>query len=152
MNLRSTVFLCVLLCLPVFVLGQATKASNMKLEHGKYLVTRVGMCADCHSPRNERGEEVKGKSLQGAPLPFQPTTPMPWIGTAPPIAGLEGYTDAQAMMFLTTGVKKDGKRATPPMPEFRFSNSDAAAVIAYLRSMKPAGEKEAMNSTKASKK
>jgi len=30
-----------------------------QIEHGKYLVERVGMCGDCHSPRNERGEFVK---------------------------------------------------------------------------------------------
>ena len=143
MSFNRIVGLCVLVCLPLFVFGQAAKSGNPKLEHGKYLVTRVAKCQDCHTPHNERGEEIKEEWLQGSPLPFQPLVQMPWAGTAPPIAGLEDWTDAQALKFLTTGIAKDGKPATPPMPEYRFNNSDAAAVIAYLRSLKQPESKQA---------
>ncbi len=151
MKLSRVVVLCLLVCLPVFLFGQAAKQGNAKLEHGKYLVTSIGKCQDCHTPHNERGEEIKEKWLQGSPLPFQPMVQMPWAGTAPPIAGLDGWTDAQALKFLTTGIKKDGKPATPPMPEYRFNDSDAAAVVTYLRSLKTPA-KEAMNSAKPVKK
>lgn len=140
---KSFVF-CVVVCLPLLVAGQTPKPKDSKVERGKYLVTRVGMCQDCHTPHNERGEAIKEKWLQGSPLPFQPVVEMPWVGASPPIAGLEGWTDQQAMTFFTTGVKKDGKPATPPMPPYRFNREDASAVIAYLRSLRQPPVKEAM--------
>lgn len=152
MKVSRVAVLSILLGLPLGAFCQAPKTANTKLEHGKYLVTRVGKCQDCHTPHNERGEEIKEKWLQGSPLPFQPIVQMPWVGTAPPIAGLDGWTDAQALKFLTTGIKKDGKPATPPMPEYRFNDFDAAAVLAYLRSLKQPDTKEAINSGKPAKK
>lgn len=115
----------------------ATAASEQGLlvERGSYLVNNVGLCADCHSPRNERGEFIRELWLQGATLPMQPTVPMPWAPAAPPIAGLRSMTDEQAVTFLTTGVRPNGTKPLPPMPEFRFSEPDAKAVVAYLRTL-----------------
>jgi hypothetical protein len=42
-------------------------------------------------------------------------------------------TDAQALTFLTTGKKPDGTTPRPPMPDYRFNDEDARAVLAYLR-------------------
>ena len=36
------------------------------IARGKYLVSGVGMCADCHSTRNEKGEISEAQWLQGA--------------------------------------------------------------------------------------
>ncbi len=120
--------------------GEAALASKesehgLLVERGRYLVNGVGVCADCHTPRNERGELIPELSLEGAPLGFAPTVPMPWAPAAPPIAGLKGMTDEQAKTFLMTGVRPDGSKPLPPMPEYRFSEPDAAAVLAYLRTM-----------------
>lgn len=101
--------------------------------HGRYLVERVGMCIDCHSPRDEKGEFVAERWLQGAVLPFTPAVPMPWAPVAKPIAGLPTLTDEQALTFLTTGVLPGGRRPLPPMPPYAFSAEDARDVIAYLR-------------------
>lgn len=122
------------------VLAAADKAapaptSETVLKRGDYLVNRVGLCIDCHSPRNERGEFVTGAHLAGAPIGFTPTVPMPWAPAAPPLAGLPTMTDAQALAFLTTGVKPDGSKPRPPMPEYRFNEEDARAVLAYLRAV-----------------
>jgi mono/diheme cytochrome c family protein len=136
MKTRKLVYLCAVVSLSIIVTAQTATQSNAKVERGRYLVTRVGKCQDCHTPHNQRGEEIKEKWLQGSPLPFQPIVEMPWVGTAPPIAGLEGWTDAQAIKFLTTGIRKDGTRAAPPMPEYQFNRTDAEAVVAYLRSFK----------------
>lgn len=104
--------------------------------HGKYLVTRVAGCADCHSPHNERGEEISERELQGAPLAFQPTHPVPgWVAVAPPIAGLEGWTESEAVHFLMTGIDRSNKHPGPPMPSYRLSRHDAEAVVAYLKSL-----------------
>ena len=109
------------------------------IARGKYLVTQVAMCGDCHSPRNERGEEIAGRELQGVALNFQPIHPVPgWVAGAPPIAGLEGWTESQAIHFLMTGLDRSNKQAGPPMPAYRLSRRDAEAVAAYLKSVPPA--------------
>jgi hypothetical protein len=59
-----------------FVLGQAGSSSD-KLERGKYLVNNVGMCNDCHTPHNEKGEPIAGKTLFGATLDFKPMVTIP---------------------------------------------------------------------------
>jgi mono/diheme cytochrome c family protein len=117
-----------------FLSAAAPAPATDALKRGAYLVERVGLCADCHTPRNERGEFVAGAHLAGAPISFAPTVPMPaWAPVAPPLAGLPTMTDAQALTFLTTGKKPDGTAPRPPMPDYRFSDDDARAVLAYLR-------------------
>lgn len=105
------------------------------LARGEYLVRNIGLCADCHTPHNERGELVESLWLHGSALPFAPTVPMPWAPAAPLIAGLPSMTDEQAATFLQTGVRPDGSHPRPPMPAFRFSEGDARAVVAYLKSL-----------------
>ena len=62
------------------------------------------MCGDCHTPRDEKGQLILSKSLQGAPLGVRPIHPMPWADTAPAIAGLPAnYTAEQLGTFLQTG-------------------------------------------------
>jgi mono/diheme cytochrome c family protein len=102
-------------------------------DHGRYLVEQVGMCWDCHSPRDQQGQIIPEQWLQGAALPFVPTVPMPWAPVSKPIAGLPTLTDDQALTFLTTGVLPGGRASLPPMPQYRFSPADARDVIAYLR-------------------
>lgn len=113
----------------------AAQQASPVLTRGRYLVEHVGLCADCHSPRNEKGEFVRDQWLKGAALPFQPMVPMPWSPAAPPLAGLPSMNEQQAIVFLTTGKRPDGSVPRPPMPEFRFSAEDAAAVVAYLKSL-----------------
>lgn len=115
-------------------LNAADSAASV-LARGEYLVEKVGMCADCHSTRNERGQIVRETHLGGAALPFAPTVPMPvWAPVAPPIAGLPSLTTDQAIAFLMSGQRPDGSRPRPPMTEFRFSEEDARAITEYLKS------------------
>ncbi len=116
----------------------ARAADPAQIEHGRYLVEQVGMCADCHSPRKANGEFDRDQWLQGELISFKPDHPMPaFAALAPPIAGLPGYaTDAAALRFLETGTNAQGKRAMPPMPQIRLNHEDALAVVAYLRSLK----------------
>lgn len=121
-------------------LSIAQTNNSAQIARGKYLVQRVAMCGDCHTPRDDKGMPLPGKELAGAPLGFKPLAPMPWAPTAPEIAGLPGWKDAQIVTFLTTG-KLDGREPNPPMPGYRFSGPDARAVVAYLRSLGAAGAK-----------
>ena len=97
------------------------------------------MCGDCHTPRNEKGEPIPGKALKGATLTFKPTIPVPvWADKTPNIVGLPGWTDDQAVKFLMTGIAYNDLPGRPPMPQYRFSQGDAEAVVAYLRSLQQA--------------
>ena len=119
-------------------LALAEPATDAKIQHGRYLVEQVGMCADCHTPRDPKGEFIRAEWLQGEVTNFKPLTPMPWAPVAPGIAGLPLFPkDEQAVKFLETGTNTAGKLALAPMPQFRFNHEDAVAVVAYLRSLKP---------------
>jgi mono/diheme cytochrome c family protein len=95
------------------------------------------MCQDCHSPRDEAGAFVRAQWLAGAAVGFSPLAAMPWAEVAPPIAGLPTMSHQQGVRFLMSGERPDGSHPRPPMPEYRFSQEDAEAVVEYLRSLMP---------------
>jgi mono/diheme cytochrome c family protein len=107
------------------------------VERGRYLVERVAMCGECHSTRDARGQVVESLWLRGGPMIVSGPQ---WAGEdwplyVPRIAGLPGYSDELAMRLLTQGsLNREGRQLRPPMPRFRMTREDAAAVIAYLRS------------------
>lgn len=102
---------------------------------GEYLVTAIGGCNDCHTPMTPNGPDMS-QSLHGAELGFEPRTEMPWAAYAPEIAGgPANYTDEQFVTLLRTGVRPDGSRARPPMPQFRLNDEDARAVVAYIKTL-----------------
>jgi len=107
------------------------------IARGKYLVGPAGQCGDCHTPMDNKGQPVKARALQGAPIMFKPTVPVPgWADASMPIAGLPTMaSDEDAVRFFTTGKHLDGKSAAPPMPQYRFSKKDAEAIVAYLKSL-----------------
>lgn len=115
----------------------AEQTASGDVERGRYLVESVGMCAQCHSTRDAKGNLKKDDWLHGAPVPV--SKPVGYVDTwayrAPRIAGLPQHTDEEFVEFLTTGVNRDGKEAMPPMPPYRFTEEDALAIAAYLRSL-----------------
>ncbi|MBK7991022.1 MAG: c-type cytochrome [Comamonadaceae bacterium] len=55
-------------------------------------------------------------------------------------SGLKNWTDAQIAKAIREGVDRDGKPYKPPMAFAFYKNindADMAALIAYLRSLKP---------------
>ena len=104
--------------------GAVDSASSAQVTRGEYIVRGVAMCTDCH-----------GAALHGQTLPLK--VPAGWITYAPRIAGLPMFAnDSDAVRFLQTGLLSTGGRARPLMPQYRMSAADAAAVVAYLRSLK----------------
>lgn len=138
------------LFLSTLTYAQSKSANATTLARGKYLVEDVGLCADCHSPRNQKGDYVREQWLQGAPIMFKPTVPMPWAEKSPNIAGLPGWTEADAIKFLMTGVAYNGLPPNPPMPPYRFSRPDAQAIVAYLKSLGPSSAKKPVPTKKPS--
>jgi mono/diheme cytochrome c family protein len=121
--------------------GSGTSGNKSEVARGKYIVEDVAMCGQCHTPRDDQGQMVRSRWLDGAALWLQPSRPTEnWPLKAPRIAGNPPATDADMIRLLTTGVWKDNERLRPPMPQFRMSEDDARAVLAYLKSLTPGPE------------
>ena len=121
-------FVVLLVALCAFVGMSLLRASGQGtsdlIARGQYLVTSAGKCSDCHGPH-----------LQGGSLAFlKPGLPVRYF--APKIAGLTNLSTTDATKYLETGVLPNGKSTQPPMPQYRFNHSDAAAIVAYLKSLK----------------
>lgn len=111
-------------------------APTGNVEHGKYLVENVAMCAQCHSPRDSKGEIIEEQRFMGAPIPFRPPWPNDWAIRAPRNRTLPGYSVEDGIRLLTQGaIARDGHQLKPPMPRFRMTPQDAADVVAYMKSL-----------------
>lgn len=107
--------------------GADYKHQAAKLAHGERISRIVG-CQSCH------GENLQGKNV----------TPDSDIGDmyAPNVTlWLPKYSDADLDRLIRHGVPKDGRDLWWMPPEnFQFlSDPDFAALVAYLRTFKPAG-------------
>jgi mono/diheme cytochrome c family protein len=112
--------------------AQEPKVSG-DVERGKYIVESVAMCVQCHSPRNGAGLPDPNRLLVGAPI----LQPVPgWASYAPRIAGTPPGTADELIRLWTTGISRTGRPPRQPMPSFRMTPQDAAAVLAYLKSLK----------------
>jgi mono/diheme cytochrome c family protein len=106
--------------------------------HGRYLAEQVAMCVVCHSPKDASGHVIEGSEFEGSSIPLK--SPYPderWAIEAPALAGMTFYSREQAIRLLTTGIARNGKPPTPPMPPFRMTRSDAAAIYDFLASLHP---------------
>ena len=145
--LRSTLSAAVLLVVATFSntsLAQTAKKISTSgtdaglVSRGQYIVEGVAMCGTCHTPRTATGELDRSKWLEGAPVPYQPSTPSAgWPTIVPRIAGLPPASNAGMITLLTTGIWITGKQLKDPMPKFQMTVADAQAVLAYLKSLTP---------------
>jgi mono/diheme cytochrome c family protein len=119
---------------------QATQATQTELvARGRYLVTGIAGCNDCHTPMTQQGPDM-AHSLQGSTLAIrlmpQFEGQLAWAPAAPQIAGgPAGYTDEQFARLLMTGEKPDGTRLRAPMPQYRMNADDARAIVAYVKTV-----------------
>jgi hypothetical protein len=114
----------------------AAQAQEGLVSRGQYLVDNIGMCSECHTPRDSEGNLDNRRYLQGAPVWIMPVHHMTnWAMRAPAIAGLEGFTDVQAETVLEKGVGPNGIEIHPPMHIYHMNHGDAQAIVAYLRSL-----------------
>jgi mono/diheme cytochrome c family protein len=137
------------LCLPGFcILSLAQNAASAKngktadqssgslVARGKYIVEGLSRCGQCHTPRDSNGKPEQSELLQGAAVWLKPAESVEdWPLKAPRIAGIPPGTDAEMVKLLTTGIWRDGKPLRQPMPQFRMTQPDAEAVVAYLKSL-----------------
>lgn len=102
---------------------------------GAYLVTGLGHCVACHSPRNWLGATHGASGLAGAMIPGQ-NWYAPDLGTAEG-NGLAGWTRQDVVAFLHTGRSARGI-AYGPMAEVvhtslqHLTQADVEAIATYL--------------------
>lgn len=108
------------------------------VNRGAYLVEALGHCGECHTPRNFLGGPKRDRFLAGsAKGPDGKSVP----NLTP--ARLKKWNDAELKDFLQTGLTPDGDVAAETMGEVvrnttgQLVAADLAAVIAYLRALRP---------------
>src|SRR5215470_12895661 len=121
----------------LFICRSVAEGAAGPADRGRYIVDSVAMCVDCHTPRDESGKLLKTEYLRGASIPVEapPFLKGKWAAKAPNIAGLPGYSDEEGIRLLTEGINRNGAPPNAPMPQFRLTRDDAAAVVAYLKSL-----------------
>ena len=70
---------------------QSSSYTPAQIQHGQYLVERVAMCADCHTPKTDSGAYNRTQWLLGDVVDFKPLQPRPFAVVAPMIAGLPSF-------------------------------------------------------------
>jgi mono/diheme cytochrome c family protein len=106
------------------------------IARGKYLVDNVGMCSECHTPRDAEGNLDNSRYLQGAQIWITPVHPVTnWANNAPALAGFLSFTKEQGERILEKGIGPNNLTIQPPMHIYHMTPADADAIIAYLRSL-----------------
>jgi len=117
--------------------SQSRTNANSAVVRGEYLVEGIARCGQCHTPHDGDKNYERAHWLQGAPVPWLPAKPeSDWPISAPRIGGTPlPASDAEMVKLLTTGIWITGTYLRSPMPQFRMSEADAAAVVAYLKAI-----------------
>lgn len=119
----------------------SVSVAQTPVERGRYLVEGIAACGNCHAAMDAKRQPVAGKGLSGGEVFDTPAFKAYASNITPdPETGIGKWTDAQLGKAIREGVRPDGSIIGPPMPsEFlrQMSDSDLAAIIAYLRAQPP---------------
>jgi len=131
----------------------AAAKSETALERGKYLMETIVACGNCHTPQGPQGP-VAGRELAGG-TPFNESFGVAFASniTLDKATGIGNWTDAQIIVAIREGKRPDGSIIGPPMPIALYrgmSDADVKAIVAYLRQVKPVGNKVAKSKYKVS--
>jgi mono/diheme cytochrome c family protein len=110
--------------------------ASAQVNRGAYLVTVLGHCGECHTPRNFLGAPKKDRRLAGGRLPE---------GRVPNLTPtrLKRWNDAQLKEYLRSGATPEGDPPADTMYEVirnttsQLTPADLDALVAYLRSLPP---------------
>ena len=129
----------------LLVAASASLAQGAAVDRGRYLVTTVMACGNCHTPKDASGRAIAGKELSGGGIGFDIP---PYQGVAANITpdretGIGDWTDTEIKRALTHGERPArgphaGKPLAAPMAANFFKAilpADQDAIVAYLRSV-----------------
>ena len=124
-------------------LGRSAQAEAV-VERGQYLVTTIGGCGNCHTPRQGgtlEGRVIPGTELSGGLQLDEDVGHLSMPNITPDIeTGIGEWTNQQIVTTLRDGRRPDGKIIGPPMPISMYRNlsdNDATAIAAYLLAIQP---------------
>lgn len=126
---------CLPLCLTL-VLAATGAGAETPVERGAYLVEGPAGCGNCHTPIGPDGPDM-ARALTGRVVEDNPQ----FLAVAPnltPAGAIGEWSDEALARAIREGVRPDGSLIGPPMPfeVYRgLSDSDTAAIIAYLRAL-----------------
>jgi mono/diheme cytochrome c family protein len=115
------------------------------LAYGAYIAGPLAHCLDCHTPHGEAGPDMTRIGQGGMHISG------PWgVSVAANITshhedGIGAWSDGEIERAIRAGVRPDGTRLAPPMAFYAYaqmSDSDMAALIAYLRTLPPLPDTE----------
>ena len=123
----------------------AAMAQGTPLERGRYLVTTIMACGNCHSPRDGDDRPIAGKELSGGGVGFDVP---PYAGVSANITpdketGIGDWTDDEIKRAIVHGERPNkGPNAGKPLAPMMATNffkallpSDLDAIVVYLRSV-----------------
>ncbi|HEY2336050.1 MAG TPA: cytochrome c [Burkholderiales bacterium] len=120
----------------------ADPKQSAQVNRGAYLVTALGHCGECHTPRTALGGMKQSRFLAGTAKGPEGKA----VANITPTR-LKKWSDAEIRDFLQTGMTSDGDVTSETMGEVvrnttsQLTPEDLAALIAYLRTV-PAVEDE----------
>ncbi len=117
-----------------------------RLVRGRYLVTAVTGCLDCHSPHDwSRHDAPIPAGWEGAGQDMVLYKELPGHVVAPnltpdPDTGTGTWTDDTLARAIREGIGHDGRALFPMMPFQRYrtlSDEDLASIVVFLRALPP---------------
>lgn len=115
---------------------EGTCADDDPVANGKTLVETKG-CGGCHSP-------ATGPALSGADAPLFGTQVTAPNLTPDSDTGIGGWSDADLVRAIRQGLDDQGVTLCAAMPRYpTMSDDDAAAIVAYLKSLAPVSHQTA---------
>ncbi|WP_029351475.1 c-type cytochrome [Bosea sp. 117] len=128
------------------LLATPAAGADKRVQRGEYLV-HIMDCTGCHTPGALAGKPDASRFLAGSNIGFG----IPDLGVFYPPnltpdkeTGIGGWSEADIVKAVRTGERPDGRMLVPVMPYHSYSkltDQDAAALAAYLKSMKPVSNK-----------
>lgn len=124
------------------LIAASVSAQAQDLKRGEYLATIMD-CTGCHTPGALAGKPDASMYLGGSTIGFE----IPGLGVIYPPnltpdndTGLGKWSADDMVKAIRTGARPDGRQLIPVMPYMSYAaltDADAAALVAYLRSIKP---------------
>jgi mono/diheme cytochrome c family protein len=117
----------------------SSAAAETPVERGKYLMSSIVACGNCHTPKGPNGKAIAGKELSGGnPIVSPIFQAIPGNITPDKETGIGNWTDDQIVDAIRNGKRPSGTIIGPPMPIAFYrgmSDSDVRAIVAYLRTV-----------------
>jgi cytochrome c553 len=107
--------------------------------YGEYLA-RIGLCGNCHTPRDQAGKPLPGMDLAGGVRLKGPWGEVLSLNITPDASGIDEITDKIFMAAMKTGHLPGGARLSAIMPWGYYqhmTDDDLHALFAFLKTVKP---------------